>query len=50
MEKKKALSKGYVMFAMLAPVEGLIWPSSSATARPFSKVSRKKNVAQKLDR
>ena len=36
-EKKMPLSKGYVIFAVLAPMEGLIWPSSSATATPFLK-------------
>lgn len=37
-KKEIPLSKDYVMFSMFAPMEGLIWPNSSATPRPFLKV------------
>ena len=37
-KKEIQLSKEYVTLAIFAPMEGLIWPNSSATPRPFLKV------------
>ena len=45
--KEDTAIERYVTFAMLAPRKGLIWPSSLATTRKFSKVSRKKCAPQK---